>query len=104
MLRAKSPLHPSKRLLVQRNRLIKPPSTPIGAGEVAAADQGIRVHSTQHTHTISQGNVVWADGKLDAKRGAGRHIPRPTFSPVFDAVRRQTELKAPRAVPRVAAE
>jgi dihydropyrimidinase len=56
------------------------------------------------THTISQGNVVWADGKLDAKRGAGRHIPRPTFAPVFDAVRRQAELKAPRAVPRVAAE
>jgi dihydropyrimidinase len=56
------------------------------------------------THTISQGNVVWGDGKLDAKRGAGRHIPRPTFSPVFDAVARQTELKAPRAVPRVAAE
>jgi dihydropyrimidinase len=56
------------------------------------------------THTISQGNVVWADGKLDAKKGAGRHIPRPTFAPVFDAVRRQAELKAPRAVPRVAAE
>ncbi len=56
------------------------------------------------THTISQSNVVWADGKLDAKRGAGRHIPRPTFAPVFDAVRRQAELKAPRAVPRVAAE
>ncbi len=56
------------------------------------------------THTISQGNVVWADGKLDAKRGAGRYIPRPTFAPVFEAVRRQAELKAPRAVPRVAAE
>ncbi|MBN9486538.1 MAG: dihydropyrimidinase [Alphaproteobacteria bacterium] len=56
------------------------------------------------THTISQGNVVWADGKLDAKKGAGRYIPRPTFAPVFDAVRRQYELRAPRAVPRVAAE
>jgi dihydropyrimidinase len=56
------------------------------------------------THTISQGNLVWADGKLDARKGAGRHIPRPTFAPVFDAVRRQAELKAPRAVPRVAAE
>jgi len=56
------------------------------------------------THTISQGVVVWADGKLDTKRGAGRYIPRPTFSAVYDAVRRQAELKAPHAVPRVAAE
>ena len=47
---------------------------------------------------------MWADGKLDVKRGAGRYIPRPTFAPVYDAVRRQAELKAPRAVPRVAAE
>jgi dihydropyrimidinase len=56
------------------------------------------------THTLSQGNVVWADGKLDARKGAGRYINRPTFAPVFDAVRRQNELRAPRAVPRVAAE
>ncbi|MBI1779173.1 MAG: dihydropyrimidinase [Proteobacteria bacterium] len=54
--------------------------------------------------TISQGEVVWADGKLDAKKGAGRHIPRPTFPAVFEAVQKQSRLKAPRAVPRRAAE
>ncbi len=31
------------------------------------------------SHTISQGKIVWADGKLDTVRGAGRYIPRPTF-------------------------
>ncbi|HYM32107.1 MAG TPA: dihydropyrimidinase [Candidatus Cybelea sp.] len=56
------------------------------------------------THTIAQGNVVWADGKLDTKRGAGRYIPRPTFPPVYDAMRRRNKLKEPRAVPRAAAE
>src|SRR5215470_248655 len=56
------------------------------------------------THTISQGNVVWSDGKLDARRGAGHYIPRPTFAPFFDAIQRQSELKVPRPVPRMAAE
>jgi dihydropyrimidinase len=54
--------------------------------------------------TLSQGKVVWADGKLDVERGAGRYINRPTFAPIYEAVRRQGELKAPRAVVREAAE
>ncbi|HJQ59134.1 MAG TPA: dihydropyrimidinase [Vineibacter sp.] len=56
------------------------------------------------THTIAQGKVVWADGKLDAVKGAGRYINRPTFAPYFDAAERQAEAKRPRAVPRAAAE
>ncbi len=56
------------------------------------------------THTISQGNVVWADGQLNAVRGAGRYIDRPTFAPYYDAVQRQADAKRPRAVPRAAAE
>jgi dihydropyrimidinase len=56
------------------------------------------------THTISQGNVVWADGKLDTKKGAGRYIPRPTFPPLYDAILKQAELKAHRLAPQRAAE
>ena len=56
------------------------------------------------THTISQGNVVWADGKLDTEKGAGRYIPRPTFPPLYDAILKQAELKARRLAPLRAAE
>jgi dihydropyrimidinase len=56
------------------------------------------------THTISQGKVVWADGKLDTVRGAGRYIKRPTFAPVYEAMTRQAESKRPRPVVREAAE
>jgi dihydropyrimidinase len=56
------------------------------------------------SHTISQGRVVWADGKLDAVKGAGRYIDRPTFAPFFDAVQRQNQLRQRRPVVRRAAE
>jgi len=56
------------------------------------------------THTISQGNVVWADGKLNAVKGAGRYIDRPTFAPYYDAVLRQADARRPHAVMRQAAE
>src|SRR5205823_6447592 len=55
------------------------------------------------SHTISQGRVVWADGRLDTVRGAGRYIPRPTFPPVYEAMARRGELAAPRPVVREAA-
>ena len=34
------------------------------------------------SHTISRGKVVFANGKLDAERGAGRYVDRPPFAPV----------------------
>jgi dihydropyrimidinase len=52
------------------------------------------------SHTISQGKVAWANGKLDVTRGAGRYIPRPTFPAVYSAINRQVELKRPKSVAR----
>jgi len=48
--------------------------------------------------------VVWAVGRLEAVRGAGRYIDRPTFPPVFAALALQNRLKAHRPVVRRAAE
>ncbi|HEY2890341.1 MAG TPA: dihydropyrimidinase [Dongiaceae bacterium] len=56
------------------------------------------------SHTISQGKIVWANGKLDVERGAGRYIPRPTYAAVFEAIKRQNEQHAPKPVVRKAAE
>ncbi|MFO1061242.1 MAG: dihydropyrimidinase [Dongiaceae bacterium] len=56
------------------------------------------------SHTVSQGKVVWANGQLDAVKGAGRYIDRPTFAPFFDAVQRQNQLRQRRPVVRRAAE
>ena len=33
--------------------------------------------------TISQGRIVYQDGKLNVQKGAGRFIPLPTFGPLF---------------------
>ena len=35
------------------------------------------------SHTISRGRVVYADGKLDVERGAGRYVDRPPFAPLL---------------------
>jgi dihydropyrimidinase len=56
------------------------------------------------SHTVSQGKLVYAMGKLDVEKGAGRYIPRPTFPTVFEALKKQNDARAPRAVPRKAAE
>jgi dihydropyrimidinase len=53
---------------------------------------------------VSRGNLLWADGKLDVKEGAGRYINRPPFSVVHEAMKKQGELKAPKPVVRHAAE
>ena len=52
------------------------------------------------SHTISRGKVVYADGKLDVERGAGRYVDRPAFAPYYDALNRQLDLAEPVAVKR----
>ena len=47
------------------------------------------------SHTISQGKIVYADGKLDVERGAGRYVERPPFAPYYEALK----IKAARAEP-----
>ena len=52
------------------------------------------------SHTISQGNIVFADGKLDVERGAGRYVDRPPFAPYYDALKIQAARAKPVAVKR----
>jgi dihydropyrimidinase len=52
------------------------------------------------SHTISRGKVVYADGKLDVERGAGRYIGRPPFATYYSALARQAQLRRPSAVKR----
>src|SRR5262249_15718231 len=56
------------------------------------------------SHTVSQGRVAYANGKLDVQEGAGRYINRPTFSVVHAAMTKQGDLKKPSPVVRHAAE
>jgi len=52
------------------------------------------------SHTISRGKVVYADGKLDVERGAGRYVDRPAFAPYFDAMKKSAALRVPEPVNR----
>ena len=52
------------------------------------------------SHTISRGNVVFADGNLDVERGAGRYVDRPAFAPYYDALQKQAQQAEPVAVQR----
>ena len=52
------------------------------------------------SHTISQGKIVWADGKLNVERGAGRYVDRPPFAPFYDALRIKAKCAEPTAVKR----
>jgi dihydropyrimidinase len=56
------------------------------------------------SHTISQGRVVWANGKLDVERGKGRYIDRPTFAPYYAAMTKRQEMKMAALRGRQAAE
>ena len=48
------------------------------------------------SHTVSQGQVVWADGELRVERGAGRYVKRPAFGTNFTAAALRTQDQAPR--------
>lgn len=52
------------------------------------------------SHTLSRGKIVWANGVLNAVRGAGQYVNRPAFNPMFDALKRQSEVNKPTAVNR----
>ncbi len=52
------------------------------------------------THTVSQGELVFARGDLRAKSGAGRYIKRPAFNPDFTASKLRTSARAFTAVQR----
>jgi len=52
------------------------------------------------SHTISRGRIVYADGKLDVERGAGRYVDRPPFAGYYDALKIQARHAEPVAVSR----
>ncbi len=54
------------------------------------------------SHTISNGKAVYADGQLKVEKGAGNYVNRPPFAPFYDAVQKQSQAKAPRAIERAA--
>jgi dihydropyrimidinase len=52
------------------------------------------------SHTLSRGKIVYADGKLDVERGAGRYVKRPPFASYYEALRIQAQRKQPIPVRR----
>ena len=52
------------------------------------------------SHTVSGGKLVYARGDLRVERGAGKHVDRPAFASYYDAMKKQIELSAPKAVKR----
>ncbi|MDH3906103.1 MAG: dihydropyrimidinase [Gammaproteobacteria bacterium] len=52
------------------------------------------------SHTLSQGKVVFADGKLDVERGAGRYVNRPPFASYYEALKIQAQRNQPTPVKR----
>lgn len=61
--------------------------------------EGITVQGVPKV-TVSQGRVVWRDGRLDVRRGAGRNVKRPPMAPVFAAQARANERNRPQPVKR----
>ena len=52
------------------------------------------------SHTISQGKLVYCNGKLTVERGAGNYIKRPPFAPYFDAIGKMRDLDPPFSIDR----
>ena len=46
------------------------------------------------------GKVVWADGKLDVERGAGRYVNRPPYADYYSALKIQADRAEPVPVDR----
>ncbi|MCJ8337316.1 MAG: dihydropyrimidinase [Pseudomonadales bacterium] len=52
------------------------------------------------THTLSRGNLVYKDGDLRAVKGAGKYVKRQAFSPVFEAMAKQSAANKAQPVNR----
>jgi len=52
------------------------------------------------SHTICNGVIKYADGKLMAEKGSGTYIKRPAFQPVFNALGKIAKANKPKAVNR----
>lgn len=52
------------------------------------------------SHTICNGVLKYANGKLMAEKGSGTYVKRPAFRPIFDALKKQADLNKPKAVNR----
>lgn len=61
--------------------------------------EGMKV-SGLASHTVSQGVLVYKEGDLRAKKGAGRYVKRPAFHPMTDALAKRRTTAAPTAVER----
>ncbi|MDB5999414.1 MAG: hydA [Rhizobacter sp.] len=55
------------------------------------------------SHTVAAGKLVFVNGDLRAERGAGRHVDRPAFGPVFEAQARIAAQHVPAPVTRESA-
>jgi dihydropyrimidinase len=51
-------------------------------------------------YTLSRGDVVFADGKLDAEPGRGQFVDRPPNPPISQALSSWKALTTPQAVER----
>ncbi|MFT6591880.1 MAG: dihydropyrimidinase, partial [Rhodoferax sp.] len=47
------------------------------------------------SHTLSQGELVFVQGELRAKAGAGRYIKRPAFGANFAAMKQRAAVSTP---------
>lgn len=52
------------------------------------------------SHTISAAKVVYANGELKVKRGAGKYIDRPAYASFYQGLDVQAEINKPKSVNR----
>ena len=60
--------------------------------------EGMVVHGNCHA-TVSRGNVVFENGKLEVVNGAGKFVARKPFGPCFNGVKERDEMRAREEVP-----